>query len=147
MQSPRRAVTTLDEPSNTQAVLGVLIPAAIGIIVVATVGFAAVAAAPAAGTAAAALVPMVTNAFVAGGVAATSAALTVIGLGVSLKKEFVDAAKRALNQVEVTGHFAKRALNQVEVTGHFANGDWFHVRGGIKKDAPYSAWQPMRFER
>ncbi len=122
-----------NEPSNTQAVLGVLIPASIGIIVVATGGLAAAAAAPAAGTAAAALAPMVTSAFVAGGAAATSAALTVIGPGVALKKEFVDAAKRA--------------LNQVEVTGHFANGDWLHVRGGIKKNEPYSAWHPMRFER
>ncbi len=76
---------------------------------------------------------MATSAFVAGGAAATGAAVTVLGPGVALKKEFVDAAERA--------------LNQVKVTGHYANGDWFHVRGGIMKDAPYSAWQPMRFER
>ena len=99
---------------------------------VATGGLAAAAAAPAAGTAAAALAPMVTSAFVAGGVAATNAARIVIGPRIALKKEFVDGATRS--------------LNQVEVTGHFANGDWLHVQGGIKKNEPYSAWQPMRFE-
>ena len=121
-----------NEPTNTQAVLGVLIPAAMGIIVVATGGLAAAAAAPAAGTIAAALAPMATSALVAGGAAATGAAVTIVRPGVALKKEFVDAAERA--------------LNSVKVTGHLANGDWLHARGGIKKNDPYSAWQPMRIE-
>ena len=121
-----------NEPTNTEAVLGVLIPAAMSIIVVASGGLAAAAAAPAAGTAAAALGPIATSALVAGGAAATSTAVSIVGPGVALKKEFVDAAEKA--------------LNSVKVTGHYANGDWLHVRGGIKKNEPYSAWQPMRFE-
>ena len=122
-----------NEPTNTQAVLGVLIPAAIGIITVATGGLAGLAAAPAAGTAAAALAPMATSALVTAASAAAGAAVTTIGPGLTLKKEFVDAAERA--------------LNQISVKGHYANGDWLHVRGGIKKNEPYSAWQPMKFER
>ena len=121
-----------NEPTNTQAVLGVLIPTVASIIVVATGGLAAAAATPIAGTAAAALAPLTTSALVAGGVAAAEMAVTVIGPGLVLKKEFVDAAERA--------------LNQVKITGHYANGDWLHVRGGIKKNEPYSAWQPMRIE-
>ena len=121
-----------NEPTNTQAVLGVLIPAVTGIIVVATGGLAVAAATPIAGTAAAALAPMATSALVAGGAAAAEMAVTVIGPGLALKKEFVDAAERA--------------LNQVKIMGHYANGDWLHVRGGIKKNEPYSAWQPMRIE-
>ncbi|KAL8935865.1 MAG: hypothetical protein Q9216_005216 [Gyalolechia sp. 2 TL-2023] len=122
-----------NEPTNTQAVLGVLIPAAMGIIIVATGGAAAAAAAPAAGTIGAALAPIATSALVSGGAAATGVATTIIGPGIALQKTFVDAAERA--------------LNMVKETGHYANGDWLHVRGGIKKDEPHSAWKPMRFER
>ena len=70
---------------------------------------------------------------VTGGAAAAGTVVTVIGPGLTLKKAFVDAAERA--------------LNQAKITGHYANGDWLHVRGGIKKNEPYSAWQPMRIEK
>ena len=114
-----------NKPTNTQAVLGVLMPAVAGIIVVATGGLAAAAATPIAGTAAAALAPMATSALVAGGAEAASVGVSVIGPELALKKEFVDAAERA--------------LNQVKIMGHYANGDWLHVRGGIKNNEPYSA--------
>ena len=119
-----------NEPTNTQAVLGILIPAAAGIIILATGGAAL--AAPAAGTAAAALAPLVTSTLVAGGAAATGTALTLFRPGTVLYEKFVEAATRA--------------LNKVEKKGHYANGDWIHIRGGIVKDQPYSAWQPMRIE-
>ena len=122
-----------NEPTNTQAVLGILIPAVTGLIIVATGGLAAAAATPIAGTAAAALAPLATSALVTGVEAAAGMAVTAIGPGLTLKKTFVDAAERA--------------LNQVKITGHYANGDWLHVRGGIKKNEPYSAWQPMRMEK
>ena len=121
-----------NEPTNSQAVLGVLIPAAIGIITIATGGLALAAAAPAAGTAAAALAPLATSVFVAGGTAATSTALAAIRPGNFLYEKFVESATRA--------------LNKVGKTGHYANGDWIHVRGGIAKNQPHSSWQPMRFE-
>ncbi|KAL8883090.1 MAG: hypothetical protein Q9198_000013 [Flavoplaca austrocitrina] len=114
-----------NEPTNTQAVLGILIPAAMSIIVVATGG----AAAAAAGTAGAALGPIAMRALVTGG----QVAARIVGPGILLRKEFVDCAEKA--------------LNVVKETGHYANGDWLNVRGGIKKDKPYSAWEPMRLER
>lgn len=75
---------------------------------------------------------LATSALVAGGAAAASGAVSVIGPGLALKKEYVDAAERALNQVK------SRDIMRT---------DWLHVRGGIKKnEEPYSAWQPVRFE-
>lgn len=40
---------------------------------------------------------LATSALVAGGAAAASGAVSVIGPGLALKKEYVDAAERALN--------------------------------------------------
>ncbi|KAJ5492557.1 hypothetical protein N7539_001303 [Penicillium diatomitis] len=121
-----------NEPSEEQRILGILIPTAAAIILAATGGAAFAAATPVAGTAAAALAPLTTSAMVNAAAAVAGAAGTVGGIAHSLQKEFVDAATRC--------------LNKVEKTGHYANGDWIHVRGGIKHNEPYSAWKPMRFE-
>ncbi|CAM6100183.1 unnamed protein product [Calypogeia fissa] len=110
-----------NEPTTMEAVLGVLIPTAAALFIAITAGVAAAGAIPAAGTAAAALQPLVAGpafvgigAEVGAGGAATTAAIT---------------AKNALIKS------IERAYNKVEKTGHYANGDWIHVRGGIKKNA------------
>lgn len=128
--------TGSNEPTNTEAVLGILIPTAAVLVVAATGGVAYALAAPASLTAASAFAPLVP--FTQS--AAVVAAIETAGV----------ASVAYTTQQSVREHFVKsvaRAAHKVEVMGHFANGDWLHVRGGIQKGVDHSAWQPMRFER
>jgi hypothetical protein len=124
-----------NQPTTDDAILGVLIPTAAAIFVVATAGVAAAGAVPVAGTTAAALQPLVSWQF---GPAA-------VGMAAAIKATGGAYAGATLAQKAFMGAMG-RATNKVEKVGHYANGDWMHVRGGIKKNEPYSSWQPMRFD-
>ncbi|CAM6089785.1 unnamed protein product [Calypogeia fissa] len=124
-----------NEPTTMEAVLGVLIPTATALFIAITAGIAAagaIAALPAAGTAAASLQPLVAGPAFFGIEAGLGAGSTATAAAITAKNALIKSIELA--------------YNKVEKTRHYANGDWIHVRGGIKKNEPHSAWQPMRFE-
>ncbi|KAG7389241.1 hypothetical protein PHYPSEUDO_010799 [Phytophthora pseudosyringae] len=125
-----------NEPTTADAVWGVVIPTAAALAIVVTAGTAAAATAPVAGSYAAVLAPIAGETLAA----AEAGAAAAYAAG-KLASTIVPVAHSMLIKD------ASRCLNCVTKHGHYANGDWIHVRGGIKKNVLSSTWQPMRFEK
>jgi hypothetical protein len=121
--------TGLNEPDTAEAVLGIVLPTLGGLI----------------------------------GLAAGGPLAAVLGAEIGLTLDFIilhnnvpDANERETIAVNVGGTKYKlekdfvqkcdQCLNEVKKVGHYANGDWLHVRKGIKKGVPYQNWEPMVFE-